>query len=276
MRSLKTIVVSLFFLLSGFQPALQPHQQANAARSPYTERVRKEFRFFPGGKIQIQWLVPGNLRIIGWDRSSVLLESEKVIYQLPEEEAKKLAEALPIQVRYGPTTALIRTAGSSDSGSTVEINSNLYVPKDRTDLKVSAVHGDLAIESVQGWVEATVNEGSIETKAIAGYYSLVTQVGDVSARMSGKYWNGMGFTAATLRGAVRLELPLEYSAALRLETRDGNFTIEYPEQVVEGENVPLVVVQNKKIRSLTASVGQGGAPIRIHTGSGDVHVAAAP
>jgi DUF4097 and DUF4098 domain-containing protein YvlB len=266
----------LFFLLPGLEPALHPQQRAGAPRPAYTERVRKEFKFYPGGKIQLQWLVPGNLRIIGWDRASVVLESEKVIFQLPEEEAKRLAEKLPIQVRYTQTTANIRTAGIPDSGSTVEINSTLYVPKDRTDINVSAVHGDLAIESVQGWVEATLKEGSIEAKTIAGYYSLVTQVGDVSVQMSGKHWNGMGFTAATLRGTVRLELPLDYSAALKLETRDGNFTIEYPEQIVDGESVPLVIVQNKKLRSLTASVGQGGAPIRIHTASGDIHLTAAP
>ena len=55
------------------------------SQSPYTERVRKEFKFYPGGKIQITSGLPGNLKVVGWQRASAVLEAEKVFYHMTPE-----------------------------------------------------------------------------------------------------------------------------------------------------------------------------------------------
>jgi DUF4097 and DUF4098 domain-containing protein YvlB len=73
---------------------------------------------------------------------------------------------------------------------------------------------------------------------------------------------------------VDLLLPVDYSAALFLETRNGNIQIDYPEQKVEGESVPLTVATKKKARSLTAKVGEGGAPVKLLTMTGNVNLRA--
>ena len=244
------------------------------SQSPYTERIRKEFKFYPGGKIQITSGLPGNLKVVGWQRASVVLEAEKVFYHMTPEDAKQLSTQISIQVRYTQIAATVRTSGPQQQAN-VEINTTVYVPKDKTDLKIGVDHGDFSVDSVNGWVEATLREGSIEVKSVSGYFSLLTQQGDLDVQLSGKHWDGLGLTAVTHRGTVSLRLPLEYSAALQLETRNGNFTLDYPEQLVDGESVPLAVVTDKDVRSLTATVGQGGAPIRIHTGAGDIQLTGA-
>ena len=146
----------------------------------------------------------------------------------------------------------------------------------RTDLKLQLVKGDLTIEEVAGWMEATLREGSMETRALSGYFSGMTDAGNIDAEMTGKRWNGYGFTAVTQMGTVLVRLPEEYSAALQLETRDGGLSIVYPEQLVDGESIPLAAVTNKNARSLSATVGTGGAPIRLLTKKGDVRLEGKP
>ena len=84
--------------------------------------------------------------------------------------------------------------------------------------------------------------------------------------------DGLDLVRAGLRETGFFDLPAEYSAALQLETKDGNITIQYPEQTVEGEKIPWMVITRKKARSLGASVGEGGAPLKLHTAVGQVHV----
>jgi hypothetical protein len=92
--------------------------------------------------------------------------------------------------------------------------------------------------------------------------------------MAGKRWSGHEFSAVTQKGSVDLLLPPDYSAALFLETRDGSLQIQYPQKEVAGESVPLAVVAKKNARSLTAAVGEGGAPVKLMTMSGDVKLVA--
>ena len=109
-------------------------------------------------------------------------------------------------------------------------------------------------------------------RSLQGYFSGITQHGDLDVELSGRRWDGFGLTAATKAGTVELRLPLNYSAALQLETGDGNISVQYPEQLVEGERVPLHVVTQKNARSLTATVGDGGAPVKLLTTAGDIHL----
>jgi hypothetical protein len=267
-------ILVFLFLLGGKQPA--PSQQDKTSPStPYTERSQKQFSFYPGGKILFEGTVPGNLKVIGWQRATVLLETERIIYQLSPEKAKQLADQYPLQVRYGVSEATIRATGPPQVDATMEINATLYVPKEKTDLVIRLIKGDLMIGGMNGWVEATLVDGGLEAKSMRGYFSFITRQGDINIEMAGKRWEGMGFTAATERGDVTIRLPAQYSAALQLETKDGNITIQYPEQTVEGEKVPWTVVTRKKTRSLSAPVGGGGAPLRLHTAVGQVHVSTA-
>ena len=267
--------VFVFLLILGVQQPAPSQPDKASPSTPYIERSQKQFSFYPGGKILLEGNVPGNLKVIGWQRAAVVLETERIVYQSPPEKAKQFADQYPIQVRHGISEATIRTSGPLQVGATMEINSTLYVPKEKTDLIIRLVKGDLVIGGMNGWVEATLADGSLEAKSMRGYFSFITRQGDINIEMAGKRWEGMGFTAATERGDVTVRLPAEYSAALQLDTKDGNITIQYPEQTVEGEKVPWAVVTRKKARSLGASVGEGGAPLKLHTALGQVLISTA-
>ncbi len=266
------LILSLIFA-SG-QP--QAATQSAGPSEPFVERNQKQFNFYPGGKLQIEAGVPGNLKVIGWDRAAVVVDYERVIYRRMEGEARDLAARFPIQVRWTQTLGTIRILGPPKDDAEMEVNFTVRVPKLRTDLNIRMARGDLAVSDVTGWIEATLGEGSVEANALSGYFSVITQQGDLDIRMTGRNWTGHSCTAVTRRGSVALLLPRSYSAALQLETGDGGITIDYPEQLVDGEAVPLTAAAKKNARSLSATVGDGGAPIRLKTASGDVRLTAVP
>jgi|WetSurSiteA1Bulk_404760.scaffolds.fasta_scaffold04785_4 DUF4097 and DUF4098 domain-containing protein YvlB len=261
--------VLIVFLLISNLFSQEPEAPSSSAQVPYVERQEKEFNFFPGGKIEILANAPGSLKIVGWGKGLVRMEAEKIVYYLSQEEAKAEVQKSPIRVRFGQTSSTIQTRNSPSA--TMEVNLIVYVPGYRTDVTAKMNRGDFSISGVNGWVEVTVAaEGSIEAKSMAGYFSGNTLRGDISVEMEGIRWQGLEFAAGTQYGSVNLILPEKYSAALQLETRNGKITIDYPPQEVEGEIVPPEIEISKTSQSMKASVGDGGAPVKLITYSGDM------
>ncbi len=268
---LSRAVISASLVLLGLDtPWLR--QDAERTSSPYIETSRREVSFYPGGKVELTLALPGDVRISGWDRPVVTVEMEKIVYRLPEDQARALASQYPLQVRHTQTVVTIRVIPPVKTPADIEANLTIRVPKQRTDIKLTMIKGDLALQDISGWVEATLTEGSMETRSVSGYFSGLTKSGDIEADLTGRRWEGFGFTAVTHLGKVLLRLPAQYSAALQLETREGALSIDYPEQLVDGESIPLTAVAKKKGRSLSATVGEGGAPIRLMTMLGDVRL----
>jgi DUF4097 and DUF4098 domain-containing protein YvlB len=246
-----------------------PEAPQSIPQVPYVERQEKEFNFFPGGKVEIFADAPGNVRIIGWEKGSVRMEAEKIVYYLSQEEAKAEIQKSPIRVRFGQTSSTIRTAPGPSAK--MEINLVVYVPGYKTDLAIKMHQGDCSIERINGWVELSVaTEGSIDVKSMSGYFSAMTPRGDISVEMEGIRWKGLEFAALTQQGSANLIIPIKYNAALQLETRNGKIEVDYPPQEVEGEIVPPEIEIKKTAQLLKASVGDGGAPIKLITYSGDV------
>ena len=105
---------------------------------------------------------------------------------------------------------------------------------------------------------------------MSGYFSGSTQRGDIYVEMSDIRWRGYEFAAMTQQGSIELKLPVDYSAGLQLTTQDGKITVDYPPREVEGEIIPPEIVVKKNAQSLTAAVGDGGAPIKLATASGNI------
>ena len=266
------MIVAACLLISSVQSQDLLQKDPAALQEPYVEREERQFNFYPGGKIEIAAGVPGNVKVIGWQKGSVQLKAEKIADYASPEQAKDLISQFPIRVRYNQTSARILTSGpaaSGTGGAKVEINLTIYVPKDKTDMTVKLVQGNFDIESVNGWIEATLQEGSLNTKSLSGYFSGRTQRGDIRVEMSGKRWSGLEFGAVTQNGFIDLRLPVDYSAALQLQTNNGKLAVDFPPQIVEGEPTPPQIVIRKNAQSLTADVGDGGAPIKLLTYSGD-------
>ncbi len=268
MRLFSVILFCLMF------PALQARESPEH-KSPYVEREEKQFKFYPGGKVGISIEVPGSLKIVGWKKGSVLMQAEKIVYYDTEENAKALLKKSPIRVKWNQTSAVISTPKPSPQQENLEMNITLYVPADKTDLKAMVYQGDVFIDSVNGWVEINILDGGLHARSASGYFSAYTQRGDLLAEMSDSRWRGLEFAAATGQGSITLRLPETYSAAVQLETRQGKISVDYPHQIVEGEPLPPDIVTNGAVQLLKATLGDGGAPVKLSTASGNISMSAA-
>jgi hypothetical protein len=265
------LLISCLLMPNLFSQEL-PQPASPSPQTPAVEREEKQFSFFPGGKLEITAGVPGSLKIIGWQKASVQMEAVKIFHSSPTPAATAAPAKSPIRVRYGQTSAVITT--SAGAASDMEINLTVYVPSDKTDIKANVNRGDFSIEGVNGWVETTIaTDGNLTAKSLSGYFSGTTPRGDLNVEMSGIRWRGLQFAAVTHSGSIVLSLPVKFSAALQLETRDGKISVDYPPQVVEGEEQPPDIVIHKNSQKLKAAVGDGGAPIILTTHSGDVSLA---
>ncbi len=266
------ILNCFLFCLFPQQQNKEQKQETAPGPAPVVERSQREVSFYPGGKLEIAMGVPGGLKIIGWKRGSVLVEIERTIRGMDEDKAKALATQFPVQMRWTQTIGTIRTVGPPPGTVDMSVSLTVYVPKDKTDLNIQSIQGNLAIGGINGWIEASLQDGSIEAKSVTGYYSLTTKKGDMTFEMSGKRYEGYGLTGVTQKGNIEIRLPAEYSAALQLETRAGELSVDYPEQLVEGESVPLQATAKNAARALSATVGAGGAPIRLMTAAGNIEL----
>ena len=262
----------LLLMLVGFLPSLYAREAPGESPAPYVERQEKEFKFYPGGKVGIDLDVPGTLRVVGWKRGTVRMEAEKIAFYSSADQARDFLSHPPIRIRHNDTSVTIGVTGAPEPPAILEVNLTLYIPADRTDLLIRMQQGDLALEGVNGWIEATLGEGSVEVRSVSGYFSASTLKGDIDVEMSDRGWRGQEFAAMTREGSIELRLPEEYSAALQLETRDGAIEVDYPPQEVDGELLPPEIVIKDSTQLLRASVGDGGAPVKLTTQSGDVRL----
>jgi hypothetical protein len=264
------LILAGILLVSGWQPRDSAAQQAVDSKTPYIERSDQEFAFYPGGKIEIGAAAPGSFKIVGWQKAFVRVEMEKIFFYVSPDQAHVLAKMYPVHVTRTQTSAKITTSGPKNPVVNMEVNFQVYVPWERTDLKIKMIKGDLSVATLNGWTEATIVEGNVEAKDLAGYFYAVTKQGDLKVELFGKRWTGYSFSARTERGSVDLSLPVDYSANLQLHTKDGNISTDYPEQMVEGESVPLKVMAKDKTRTLSTEIGTGGSQIKLVTSSGDI------
>jgi hypothetical protein len=264
----------------------------SSGENPYIDRVEKQFPFYPGGKMTIRSAVPGDIRIVGWKKGVVRIEADKTVRGLTPEKARLLLEQLPIRVRYNQTSAVVEIgkapakaskkasaaaeAAASAEDAAIRCDLTIYVPGDRIDLNAAFLRGDLAIESVNGWIEVSLGRGDLRASAMSGYFSGMTEQGNIVVEMDGTRWSGQGFDAVTKMGSIDLRLPTEYSAALQLETLDGKVVADYPERIVDGEPEPWQIGTRRKAQALQAPAGDGGAPVKLITSAGDIRLSLKP
>ena len=263
------LILGVLLMAAGWLQGEPSPQKSSDSKSPYVEKSEKEFAFYPGGKVEINAAAPGSFKIAGWQKAFVRVEMEKIFYYLSPDEAQALAKLYPAKVSKTQTYVTISTTGPPKPGVNMEVNVQVFVPL-RTDLKIKMIKGDLSVATLNGSIEATIEEGNLEAKDLAGYFYTVTKRGDLKVELSGKRWTGYSFSAKTERGSIDLSLPVDFSATLQLHTKDGSITSDYPDQMVEGESVPLKIMVKKKSRTLSAPIGDGGAQIKLVTVSGDI------
>src|SRR5262249_29383842 len=88
-----------------------------------------------------------------------------------------------------------------------------------------------------------------------------TTNGGVTLDVSGDHWDGAGLDVTTRNGGVKIRLPEHYSAELEVGTTHGRLNVTIP-----------MTVQGTISRTLTTTLGAGGAKLRAITTNGGVSI----
>ncbi len=120
--------------------------------------------------------------------------------------------------------------------------------------------GDLELQQEgQGDVKARSGSGSIRINGLNGGLMARTGSGDIEA--NGRLQGAANLTSGS--GSVRMHLSNDVHFNLEASTGSGSIRVNFP---------GLSLSNGDSRHHLTAPVNGGGAPLEVHTGSGDIEV----
>lgn len=204
----------------------------------------------------------GGIKVVGENRSDVLVRACVQAWAKSEEEAQNLVKSIRVE-----TGSTIQASNSTDENWSVSYQ--ILVPRN-TNLKLTAHNGGISIDSVNGNLEFETKNGGIKLGNVGGNVRGRTQNGGVKVDLSGSSFNGSGLDVETQNGGVKLELPSNFAANIETGTVNGGFSSDFAELKVEkDENDNNRWQRNKKV---SASLNGGGATVRVVTTNGGVKI----
>ena len=153
----------------------------------------------------------------------------------------------------GPDTSGVRNRGW-------HVSYEVWVPE-KTDVTASTRNGGIALHNVAGTLAFDAVNGGVSLSRVSGDVKGKTVNGGVSVELAGARWEGAGLDARTTNGGVKVKLPDGYACPLAVSTVNGGVRTDFP-----------LTVQGRVDRRLDVALNGGGAPIRITTTNGGVHL----
>jgi DUF4097 and DUF4098 domain-containing protein YvlB len=200
----------------------------------------------------------GGIDVQGGSRGDVLVLAKVQAEAETMERARQIAQA----VNVAATPSNVSASGPSGLGrrESWSVSYRLTVPT-ISALSLKTTNGGIAIRDIDGEVEFRTVNGGVKLVNMAGDVKGRTSNGGVDVDLDGPGWRGTGLNVETSNGGVHLRIPANYSAQLETGTINGGFNIDFP-----------LTVQGRIDREINATLGSGGAPIRVRTHNGGVKV----
>jgi Putative adhesin len=199
----------------------------------------------------------GGIRVRGWDRGDVLVRSIIRTSADTDADARRIASA----VRIDTSGTSVHAEGPSLSGDEHwSVSFELQVPRTAM-LSLTTQNGGISIADFQGTAKFTAQNGGVSLINVGGDLRGETTNGGVTIDLRGDHWNGAGLDVETRNGGIRMTMPANYSAQLETGTTNGRINVDFP-----------ITVQGSLGRSLTTTLGAGGARIRAITTNGGVTI----
>ena len=263
---------------------------------PWSERATSDFELHfdapVGGHIDLT-NSNGKTRVIGEDRSDVLLRGHKVARAESEQAAAATLDGIRIRSEELSGVLSLESEVPRKWNRHGHIDLEVRVPRD-TRLEVTSSNGKVCLMGLRRGAQAHSSNGSIRLEDIEGDIELITAnakvccsctCGHLVARSSnGKIEVGDhrgAIDASTSNGLIHASLKSLSIDGVTLATSNGRIVLELPEEPDADVDVR---VDNGVIRSdlalgeevrdsagrLRGRLGRGGAPIKLRTSNGTV------
>jgi hypothetical protein len=199
----------------------------------------------------------GGISVEGWDGDEIRMQAK--VWADAESEAR--AESIVAGIRVVVENGRIRAEGP-DTGRRESwgVGYALMVPRS-SDLDLETTNGGISVAQVTGETRFRATNGGVHLEGLAGDVRGRTTNGGLHVALAGAEWQGQGLDVRTTNGGVTLEIPERYSAELETGTTNGTIDVDFP-----------VTVQGRIGRRINATLGAGGAPVKVVTTNGGVRV----
>lgn len=212
----------------------------------------------PAGPIRVDPGQNGGVTVEAWTGGDVEVHARIQAKAETEAAAREIARAVRVQANGG-----IRAEGPGrDRHNDWHVSFVVYVPVN-SDLDISTHNGPLSVAGVQGQMTLEAHNGPLSLRDAGGDIRARTRNGPISVVLSGDQWQGAGLDAETSNGPISVTVPESYNAQLETGTTNGVFTSDFP---------LTVTLQGRLHGPINATLGRGGAPIRLVTTNGPLRI----
>jgi DUF4097 and DUF4098 domain-containing protein YvlB len=238
------------------QTPCQDNQNQNRDRS-HCEMW--EYTLADAGRLSVDSSTNGGIRIIGSDRTNVLVRAKVQTNAPTAEEAKSLAamvriEAVPGSVRAnGPQNINDRGWG---------VSFEVLVPR-RSALDLKAHNGGINISDVEGDIQFQAQNGGVTLQRLGGDVKGKTVNGGLTVQLSGNTWRGNQLDVETTNGGINVAIPEAYSARFETSTVNGNVSSDIPN---------VQINKDRRDRNVSITLGLGGPLVRLVTTNGGIRL----
>ena len=164
-----------------------------------------------------------------------------------------------VRVSTGNGAVLVERVGGEVSASTG--NGQVTVTSTNGAVRVSTGNGDVAVREAKGPVRVSTGNGRVTVSTTDGPVEARSGNGDIDVRMA-SVRPSEDMTFSTGSGDVRVTLPSGYNGELDASTGNGAIESDF-DLKLEGRMTP---------RRVRATIGSGGARLRLVTGNGGLEV----
>ena len=168
-----------------------------------------------------------------------------------------------VRIATGNGAVTVERVGGEVNASTG--NGRVSVASTDGAVKVSTGNGDVDVRDAKGPVRVSTGNGRVAVTTSQGPVEARSGIGDIDVRMTALRANE-DMTFSTGSGDVRVTLPTNYNGELDATTGNGSISSDF-DLKVEGRMSP---------RRVRATIGSGGARLRLATGNGGLELRKAP
>lgn len=222
-----------------------------------TKEFNQSYPLQPGGSFELQ-NVNGTVDVQGWDRDTIEVHAVKTAKHKESD-----LDLVAIDVDARPAAVSVATRYPQNEGVEVLVEYTVHVPHRAHVEHVGTVNGTLRVSGVEMVEDLRTVNGNIEVYDGGGSVHARSTNGSVHLELlhvGGKN----GAVAETTNGSVLLAVPADTQADLEARCMNGNFSSE----------LPIAFETTMRPREIQGKLGNGGAPIRLHTVNGGIRVVA--
>ncbi len=234
------------------------YSYSNGSKFSFSET--REMTMPAGNFINVDAQSNGNINVRGEDRRDVLVRACIRASGSSGEAARNLARGIRIET----SGSIIRADSANGEEAGWSVSYDILVPR-LSNLKLSSINGNINISSVEGTVESETINGEVHLSEIAGEVKGRTVNSGIRITLSGSGWKGRGLNVETVNGSIHLTIPDAYAARIESNTVNGSF---------QSNIAALKPNTRERTRAgrFTADLNGGGAPLRFTMINGNVMI----